>query len=519
MTRRPEGETGSGERWLDIRLIMAGLFVVAMAPLMATPVLPLIDHYNHLVRFYVLAHLDSNPLLQQHYRAQWSVTPDIGLDVLSIPLLRFVPPLAAAQVIIVGVLALLYSGVLYFNQALTGRRSVMVAVLLLPLLYSYILNWGFINFLLGLAIIFWAGGWWLTHRDRPRIGVPVACILAIAIFLTHGVAFAMYGILMVSLEIGIFLNSPTRRFPELVRALMWVAIQAIIPVLLFLWWRWNVVPLSIPEFSGGPLPPPPHNGLYRLKTILRVEEGPAYWFDIATFFLQAGLACFLIWRGRIEVMRKAWPLIGMGIFLVAAVPSKMFGAYYISDRVPLFAALCLLAALSFTRGDWTRWTRIAAGALVAIVFVRIGAITVDWHGYSRDYREFQSVAAKIPPGSMTLGVMVGSGHHETGVPRCEMYGPLLVTNYGQIGPTFDDVNQHPLVLVGPLKKANDSLALNARVTNEKTEDFNPYMLTAAASGFDHLLVCNPGMLTHPFPAGMDVVAATPRFALLRVNPR
>ncbi|MEO8895501.1 MAG: hypothetical protein ABI450_06435, partial [Rhizomicrobium sp.] len=231
MACRPEEDTDTQFRGVDIRLVMAGLFIVAMLPLMVTPVLPLIDHYNHLVRFYVLAHIDSNPLLQQHYRAQWSVMPDIGLDVLVIPLLRFVPPLVAAHAIIIGVLALLYSGVLYFNRALTGRRSVLVAVLLLPLLYSYILNWGFINFLLGLAITFWAGGWWLTHRQRPHIGLPVACLLTLAIFLTHGVAFAMYGVLVVSLEIGIFLNSPSRNFRDLARALALVVVQAAIPVL------------------------------------------------------------------------------------------------------------------------------------------------------------------------------------------------------------------------------------------------------------------------------------------------
>jgi hypothetical protein len=506
-------------RRIDTRLVMAGLFLAAMMPLAVTPVLPLIDHYNHLVRFYVLAHLDSSPLLQQHYRARWAITPDMGLDILAIPLLRLVQPLVAAHLIIMGVMALLYSGALYFNRALTGQRSVLVAVLMLPLLYSYVLNWGFINFLLGLGIAFWGAGWWLWHRRDLRVCVPVACLFALTVFLTHGAAFVLYGVLLVSLEIGIFFETPERDVRKLAHILGWVAIQAVVPTLLFIWWRLNTVPLPVPEFSGGPPPPLPHNGLYRLKGILRVEEGPAYWFDIATFVLQTVLALILLAHGRLAVARKAWPLIAMSILLVAVMPSNMFSVFYISDRVPLFAALCLLCAVSFATARWTGWSRLACGALVAIVFVRIGAITADWRGYARDYREFKSVAEKIPPGSMTLGVMVGSGHHETGVPRCEMYGPLLVTNYGQIGPTFDDENQHPLVLTGALKRANDSLALNARIPTEMTTDFNPYLTAAAASGYDHLLVCNPGMLTHPFPAGMDVVARTPRFALLRVHPR
>ena len=58
----------------------------------------------------------------------------------------------------------------------------------------------------------------------------------------------MYGILVVSLEIGIFLKSPARNWRDLVRALALVGMQAVIPVLLFFWWRWHVVPPTVPEF-------------------------------------------------------------------------------------------------------------------------------------------------------------------------------------------------------------------------------------------------------------------------------
>ena len=96
----------------DPRMIMAGLFALGMVPLLVTPVLPLIDFYNHLARFFVLAHIGSSSLLQSHYQAHWSLLPDIGVDVLATPLLRLVPPLIAAKIIAGGILALLYGGVL-----------------------------------------------------------------------------------------------------------------------------------------------------------------------------------------------------------------------------------------------------------------------------------------------------------------------------------------------------------------------------------------------------------------------
>ena len=223
---------------------MAGLFIVAMAPLMVTPVLPLIDFYDHLARFYILAHVSSSPLLQSHYAAHWVLMPDIGTDILSTPLLRILPPLAAAHIIAACIMAILYSGVLYFHRALTGRHSLLVAVLLLPLLYSYIFNWGFANFLLSLGFAFWAAGWWLSTRHRPLLAVPVACLLSVLVFLSHGIAFAMYGIITATLEIGYFLGTPDRKIADLARALLRLLVQAVIPALLFLFWYRHQAPAN-----------------------------------------------------------------------------------------------------------------------------------------------------------------------------------------------------------------------------------------------------------------------------------
>lgn len=514
----------SGNRLAQSRFLMAGLFAIALLPLLAAPVLPLIDYYNHLARFFVLAHVASNPLLQQAYEAHWSLMPDIGLDVIATPILRFVPPMLAGHLIAAGILAVLFSGVLYFNHILTGRRSYLVAVLLAPLLYSYVLNWGFANFLLGLGLAFWAAGWWLSKRHRPLLAVPVSCLWAVLIFLTHGIDFALYEILVASLEIGLFIAAPARHPRTLVRSLFLVAIQAVIPVVLFLVWEKSLnrdgsiasqAGISLRMLRDGLFFRPGHTGLHRLGAILRVEEGPAYWFDAITFVLQAAAVCFLIWRRRVTIARAAWPLIAAAILLVGLCPPIMFGVDYVADRMPLFAALVLLGALSSHPAKWTKGIRLAYGILIMAVIARIGVTAIDWHGYTRSDQEFRSVAGKIPPGSLTLGIPIGSGHHEFDVPRCEMFGPLLVTQYGQINPLFATQGQHPLLVTGRLKKAMADLLIDAPVPNEKTRDYNPYIIAAFSAGFDDLLICNAQLLTQPFPRNLAVVARTPQFVLLR----
>ena len=82
-------EEAAPHRLGDPRLVMAGLFGVALIPMLVTPVMPLIDFYNHLTRYFVLAHIGADPVLQTYYQAHWTLLPDIGVDLLATPLLRF----------------------------------------------------------------------------------------------------------------------------------------------------------------------------------------------------------------------------------------------------------------------------------------------------------------------------------------------------------------------------------------------------------------------------------------------
>ncbi|HXS06724.1 MAG TPA: hypothetical protein VN723_08050 [Rhizomicrobium sp.] len=504
----------------------AGLFLVALVPLLATPVLPLIDHYNHVARFYVLSHLTSDPLLAANFKAHWALLPDIGLDVVATPLLAVLPPLPAAHLLAVLVMAVLFSGVLYFNRALTGRPQPLVALLMVPLLYSYVFNWGFSNYILAEGAAFWAAGWWVANRAHPIKATPVAIIFAFLIFLCHAMAFALYGIMLGLLEIGFFLRARPRQARDLLMRLSLLLLQAVVPVLLFVAWEQSRSgEAAIVHHSGfgaasylhNLTPRPGHIGLRRLQTILRVEEGPAYWFDILTFLLQLAAIGFLFWRRRAALTRTAWLLVAAGLLMIVFVPTMMFGVNYIADRMPLFAALLLLGALQVSQEVWSGRERLACTLLAAVMLARIGATAVQWRGYGEDYRQFQSVAAHLPPGAFTLNLALGAGRHETEIPRCEMYGGLLIAQYRQIGPLFAFKGQHPVLLAGQLQQNVARLEQDAAAAEERIGDGRAYMMAARSAGFDYLLLCNAQLLAGPPPAGFSVLARTQRFLLMRMK--
>ena len=205
------------------------------------------------------------------------------------------------------------------------------------------------------------------------------------------------------------------------------------------------------------------------------------------------------------------------MLLIVITPSEMFGVHYIADRLPLFAALIAVSAIASRPGRWTLAGNLACAVLGLTAILRIGAIATQWHGYAPAYREFQFIAAQIPPGALTKGVSLGAGYHETDVPRCEMYEPLLISERGAIVPLFDYAGEHPLVMTGPLKDASNTLRHHPTEFREKIHDYNIYMMAAAAAGFDYLLVCNAHLLRDPVPSDWNLVTRTPHFLLLHAK--
>ena len=209
------------------------------------------------------------------------------------------PPAIAGHILAALILMTVYSGALYFSHALTGRRSSLVAVLLLPLLYSYVWNWG--------SQFSSESGPCFLGRRMVAVGAPAAHDRGSNLLrLFHSYLSQSRRSFCLVRHSGCVARSrpvPEHSGAEIcrsLRALVLVAIQAVIPILLFLAWQRSL------NFDGAIAacayyphalidnltPRPGHTGYRRLSTILRVEEGPAYWFDVATFAIQFWLSAF-----------------------------------------------------------------------------------------------------------------------------------------------------------------------------------------------------------------------------------
>lgn len=507
----------SAVRWPWLALLLLS----ALLPLAASPVLPLIDFYNHIARLQVLSAIAENPVFAANYAPAWAILPNIGLDVIGMLLLQLLPPVLVPHAVATLILGVMFAGIAALNRAVTGQTSWPALLLAVPLLYSWIFNWGFANFLLGLGLALLATAWWLVRRDRPVLRLAVALLLALMIFFCHALAFGLYGILIVTLELGHWWQQPGRRVADLVTRLGLCATQAAVPVILFLQSRTAAATGGITNADeslarlrakGQLLGRLQELAAQRLETIVRVAEGPSYPADALWLAVLLCVLALAFRRRALAFSPVALPAVLAGVILVAVMPPALFGSGYVADRMPLFLALALVAGVmpGPGRAPWL------VPALAGLAGLRLALVALQWNGTAADLADFDAVAVRLPPGQLVAGVAVGARPHQDMPNRCEMYPPLLLVRYGQAVPLFAIRAAQPLEHRGRLAAARD--AMSAQKLAPEARDRPELLVNAhARAGYAYLLLCKTAA-DRPFPeVKFPIVAQAGRFRLLRLT--
>jgi hypothetical protein len=509
--------------------VLLASVTLLLLPLVSTPVLPFIDFYDHLARYYVLSHL-GEPVFAANYASAWQLLPNLGLDLLATPLLGAVAPLTAAKVIAAFLLLVQFSGVLFLHHALWRRFDPLPSALLVGLLYSMIMTWGFTNFLLGLGLVFWNLGLWLRLRDRLPLAMAVCGLGAIVIFFCHGFAFAVYGVLLGSFEVGRWWFDHRGDWRGLIAGLGASLAQAVIPVLLFLQMPTaaatsTTAPTGSNSFdavathlSGGTLVHRLGFEIWsRLNYAFRVAYSPFAWLDYATFALVLGLVIWAWRKGIVQFHRwMVLPAAAIGVLCVI-MPPTMFGVMRLSDRMPLVLAMLAIGALTVPRRD-VSGARLLVLSVAAIAVVRIGALCLGWNAYARDYADFRQVVAAVPKGALLTEVHPHAGEKLSAEPRCDMYRPLATMLGGAVAPLFAFPSQQPLRLIGALHTAQEKWPRRGPPPWGAAPGYFEGLLTLDASSraFQYVLVCKRDRLRDGLPAGARVAAESGNIALLKI---
>lgn len=424
---------------------VAGAAIVLLAPLLVVDVPPVLDYPNHLARMVVLAFASTDPVLSRMYSVQWSIIPNLAIDLVVPALLHVLPVHVAGRMMLAAVLLLPAAGVLAYHRALFGHRSLWPLGTAL-VAYNGLFLLGFMNFLLATGIAFLVAAAWLRWRPRHPVATSLLCSGGTAvIFFCH-----LAGVLFVAILAGAHESERLllrwRRGEPVVRAsLASAALGAVLLLPAAVLYRLSAFNAAQSETAWLAWPA-------KLIGLLQPVLNYNAQLDLMTTVLILGLVVICLCHRRWDMPPSSVIALCtlLGLYLVSPFTTK--GGAWIDTRFIIGAGFMLFAGCNPRLPRPAALATAAGGA--ALLLVRIGVVAVVWTGQRTDLSQLRASIAPVPPGARVLVVRV--------TPEADpAFWVAAPANRHVIGSTTTEIHDAALLLIErrafwPLLFANPS---------------------------------------------------------------
>ncbi len=493
--------------------IFTGLFLLffalVCAPLFLTPIPPLVDYPNHLARMYLLAEIGHMPALQPFYAVEWRPVPNLAMDALVPPLLHIMPLEWAGKLFLAAVYFVLAAGSAALNRVLFGRWSAWPCLAFL-LIYNRLLLSGFLNYLFGLGLALCCFAAWIALRQRgPALRLAIGCVMALAVYFAHLMAFGVYGALIAGYETGLLWRARAD-MRDVLRALFMAALPFIPTLALFLGYLFAVKDFVVP---GLPV-------LYfsrpwrKFDLPFSVFDDYSRPIDVASFvFAVLGLG-FVYWRRWVRLAPEiAAPLVFISVIYLI-IPSGLLSQYGVDRRLPLVMALVLVGGSAWCLPS-VRTQRVFFGAAAALLLFRMTLVAVSWQASGRIYAQILDGIDLLPRGAHLAVAYPSSSFVATPVVQLPT---LAIARRGVFVPTlFAYALQQPVAFNGKGLSWTRDLSANG-LWAYFIADGTPLDLptVAALSHYDYIAFAGDLPFTPRNGTGLQPIFVSPRFQIYRL---
>jgi hypothetical protein len=520
---RPEGAIARAPIWVP-----ALMFLLMLAPLALTPLVPAVDFNDHVLRYWILADNGQTQALADNYTPVWSLIPNLGMDVLGTGLLKIMAPMPAGRIIAMLVLLAPFAGALALARAVQGRITLFTCFIAGFLGFSHIFGWGFANYLLGTGLMLLGLAWWIAMKDRPWLQLAGAILLGAVLMIVHALAFAVFGLMLGMVELALAFAAGWPGLGNLVVRGARLVSVAILPVFIFLSSRTAEAPQGVTAAVSN-------LGAYREKQGLfaRLFEEALSRADLLTRFADSfnpwadraiGLGLWaIVLTGLLAGALRLAPALrlaaALALLLVLVLPPNLFGSGYTNDRMPLLLWSMLVGALVLNPGHrLARPLTVAAGLLFA---AHLSLVAASYQRAGAHFRAFMAQTTTIELGPLATPLHFSGSGRSDNLPYCSGLLPLLAFTKGMAVPTFAFPTQQPLELDGPLKAAGATKAeLSPRKDRLKDRDLTDVgerqdrIARQFGFGYTAVVVCDAAGPV-PSDARIERVAAGPFWAVYR----
>ena len=375
------------------------LCALALSPLLWAAVPPLVDYPDHLARMWVLLHAKDIPALASNYIVDWRLLPNLAMDLVVPALAQLMPLEVAGRVFIALIMLGFVLATALLHRVLHGRVGLLPLASLL-FVYNLVLYWGFVNFLFTAVLALLAfSGWIASERWRPLWRAVVFAPPAAALVIFHLFGFGIYGLLVLSYELG----KRRRRWRDICTTAL--LMTQFVPAMLLLSMMWG---------NGGPGYTHYSLASKLMAVFAPVSFGSPVQLDWAVLLL---VVFFLLYASRAAGVRLApamrWPVIAMTIAAVL-MPNWLSGSWAADLRLPVTLPFVVLASLRF---DGARREPVACFALIALALLgaRIWAVSASWRDADRRFAEFRAASQAVTEGARLLVVQTPLTPEEAGI--------------------------------------------------------------------------------------------------------
>jgi len=373
--------------------------VILVAAPFAWPDIPaLTDNPGHMGRYRIALDLATSEHLRHFYSFEWMLIPNLGADLLVIPLAWLLGLETATKVMVMATASLTLLGFLWVAREAHGHIP-PTWLFAAPLILGYPFQYGFANFTLAIALAFPALGLWmrLARTGHPRLRAALFVPIALAIWLAHAIAWGMFGLLAFAAEFA-RQTARGRRLPAATAAAALHCLPLAAPLVPTLIWRGS---------GGDSITGDWFNIAWKITSFAGVLRDEWLLFDKAALFVLLGVILVCLASRRLAADRG----LAIGAVLLFAafllMPRIMFSSARTDIRLVPYALAAAMLAIRVAPSATPRFAALFAVAGLAFFAARIGGHTVtQWH-HDAVYRTELAALDHLPRGAR-LASFVGA---------------------------------------------------------------------------------------------------------------
>jgi hypothetical protein len=378
----------------ELKIYYASLFMVLaviLVPLWLVTYPGMVDYPNHLARCYIVAHYHDNPLWQQLYILDRQPLPNLAIDLIVTPMLRFLPLIVCGKIFLSLAAVLYVVGCGEAGRAIIGRPN-WLALICAFTFYNSSLLYGFVNYVFGIGVFLCVLAFWLRIRNAMTpFRFVVCCFLSFAAYLAHLSSLVFLGVACVTIALLDFARD--RKGRDLIIKTVWLGCP-----LLFLGGFVKKHSGQVGTIDWG-------SPSEKLITLLAPVSSYS-WAMYAGMIVVLAVCGWVVLRGS-SIRNTA--LVSAVLFALVLVTPKALLTNTASGADERYVIPAYLLLMLSIEPRWGRWQKLALGVALSAMLVHTESITANWLAISHRSEQVLEMGNTLPQGARVYALSSGSG--------------------------------------------------------------------------------------------------------------